>query len=288
MTSKTLQPWILLAPVLLSLALFVVMPVAIIFAYSFFRFVGPGAEKAAFQLGNWIDIFTDPFYLLGLWKTAKVAVIATVISVVVGYFPAYFLANTRSRHRPLLLMLLIVPFWISFIIRTMSWIHVLGSNGAINSGLESLGFIDKPFDMLFGQAAVLVGLVHFTLPFVILNIYVSLEGIDRNLVEASRSLGASQWSSFLNITLPISLPGLSTGTLLCFVLVSGAFITPLILGGPEDFLFGNLIYDTIMSELNLPLGAALSCVLLAFLGLFVWAFNRFVGLNQLYASLGNR
>jgi spermidine/putrescine transport system permease protein len=179
---------------------------------------------------------------------------------------------------------LIVPFWISFIIRTMSWIHVLGSNGAINSMLESAGIIDRPMDMLYGPAAVILGLVHFTLPYVILNIYVSLEGIDKSLVEAARSLGASHWSAFLKVTLPLSLPGLSTGTLLCFVLVTGAFITPLILGGPHDFLFGNLIYDTIISELNLPLGAALSCMLLVFLGLFVWTFNRFVGLNHLYKT----
>src|SRR5690606_18865539 len=119
---------------------------------------------------------------------------------------------------------------------------------------------------------------------VILNIYVSLEGIDRNLSEAARSLGASKWSAFLQVVLPLSLPGLSTGILLCFVLVSGAFITPLILGGPQDFLFGNLVYDTIMSELNLPLGATLACVLLLFLGMFVFVFNRFVGLNQLYKS----
>lgn len=282
MNTSKLYPWLLLTPAVTSLVLFVVVPVAIIFAYSFFEFVGTGAEKAAFVMDNWRDVLTDPFYLGGLWKTVKIAVLATVVSVVVGYVPAYFLANTRSRFRGLYLLLLIVPFWISFIIRTMSWIHVLGSNGAINSALQRAGVIDHPIEMLYGPGAVILGLVHFTLPYVILNIYVSLEGIDRHLVEAARSLGASPWSAFLKVTLPLSVPGLSTGTLLCFVLVTGAFITPLILGGPQDFLFGNLIYDTIISELNLPLGAALSCVLLIFLGLFVWVFNRFIGLNQFY------
>jgi spermidine/putrescine transport system permease protein len=282
MNTSKLYPWLLLTPAVASLVLFVVVPVAIIFAYSFFEFTGTGSEKAAFVMDNWRDVLTDPFYMGGLWTTAKIAVLATVVCVIVGYVPAYFLANTKSRLRGLFLLLLIVPFWISFIIRTMSWIHVLGSNGAINSALQIAGVIDQPIEMLYGPAAVILGLVHFTLPYVILNIYVSLEGIDRNLVEAARSLGASPWSAFLKVTLPLSLPGLSTGTLLCFVLVTGAFITPLILGGPQDFLFGNLIYDTIISELNLPMGAALSCILLIFLGLFVFVFNRFVGLNQLY------
>ncbi len=284
MTQSRFHPWLLLAPALLALAVFVVAPVAIVFAYSFFEFLGSGSERAAFQFGNWAEVFSDPFYLLGLWKTVRIALIATVVSVLFGYVPAYFLATTRSQHRSLLLMLLIVPFWISFIIRTMSWIHVLGTNGALNQALQALGIIDEPLEMLYGEAAVVLGLVHFTLPYVILNIYVSLEGIDRNLVEAARSLGASKWSAFLQVVLPLSLPGLSTGILLCFVLVSGAFITPLILGGPQDFLFGNLVYDTIMSELNLPLGATLACVLLLFLGMFVFVFNRFVGLNQLYKS----
>jgi spermidine/putrescine transport system permease protein len=130
-----------------------------------------------------------------------------------------------------------------------------------------------------------MGLVHFLLPFMILNIYVSLEGIDRNLVSAARTLGCTGWQAFREVTLPLSLPGLAAGCLLTFVLAGGSYVTPLILGGPDDFLFGNLIYDTIMVELNWPMGATLSTVLLVLLGAFVVIYSRFMGLSQLYKSL---
>jgi spermidine/putrescine transport system permease protein len=192
---------------------------------------------------------------------------------------------TRFRHKWLLLLLLIVPFWISFIIRTLSWIHILGEQGAINASLRWLGLIDQPLPMLYNEGSVIMGMIHFLLPYMILNVYVSLEGIDRNLLSAARTLGCTPWQAFREVTLPLSLPGLGAGSLLCFVLAAGSYITPAVLGGPGDFLFGNLIYDAIMSQLNWPLGATLSIVLFVLLGGVSVVYSRYMGLSRIYRGL---
>jgi spermidine/putrescine transport system permease protein len=160
-----------------------------------------------------------------------------------------------------LLVLLMLPFWISYIIRTMSWINILGVSGALNSALIWIGIIDEPIQMLYNETTVILGLVHFLLPFMVLNVFVSLEGIDTNLEDAANSLGATRWQGFLQVTLPLSLPGLAAGGLLCFVLAAGTYITPVILGGPRDAMFANLVFEAIITQLNWPLGSALSLML---------------------------
>jgi spermidine/putrescine transport system permease protein len=279
------RPWVLLAPALITLTLLMVVPMAIIFVFSFYEFVDVAVDRPAFQFANWREFFEDRFYHYAIWQTLRIAGITTIFCILLGYIPAYYIATTTFRHKWLLMLLLIMPFWVSFIIRQLSWVHVLGSQGIINATLLWLGVIDQPLRLLYNEASVVMGLVHFLLPFMILNIYVSLEGIDRNLVSAARTLGCTGWQAFREVTLPLSLPGLAAGSLLSFVLAGGSYVTPLILGGPDDFLFGNLIYDTIMVELNWPMGATLSTVLLVLLGIFVVIYSRFMGLSQLYKSL---
>jgi spermidine/putrescine transport system permease protein len=202
-----------------------------------------------------------------------------------GYPASYFVAMTRLKHKWLLLLLLFLPFWISFIIRTMSWIDVLGGQGAINSMLHYAGVASHPLALLYREAAVEVGTVHFLLPYMILNVWVSLEGIDRNLIHAARTLGCTPWRAFLEVTLPLSLPGLFAGLLLCFVLAAGSYLTAAILGGPANFMFGNLIYDALNSELSWPMAATLSIILLALLGLVTALYGRFIGMGQVYRGL---
>jgi spermidine/putrescine transport system permease protein len=209
-----------------------------------------------------------------------------LICAIAGYIPAYFIANTTFKHKWLLMLLLILPFWVSFIIRTYSWIHVLGNQGFVNTTLIFFGVIDEPVKMLYTEGSVIMGMIHFLLPYMVLNIYVSLEGIDRNLVSAARTLGSTPWQAFFEVTLPLSLPGLAAGSLLCFVLSAGTFVTPQILGGPRDFMFGNLIFDALMDELNWPMGATLSFVMLIMLGTIVIIYNRIMGLSQIYKSFG--
>ena len=283
-TSVPSKAWQLLAPALITLFFLLIIPMLIIFVYSFYLFVDVGVDKPAFQFGNWIEFFTDSYYHGAIWTTLRIAVTATLVCAVIGYVPAYFIATTTFRHKWLLLLLLILPFWVSFIIRTFSWIHVLGNEGFLNVALMNLGIIDQPMKMLYTEGAVIMGMIHFLLPYMVLNVYVSLEGIDRNLVSAARTLGATSWQAFLQVTLPLSLPGLAAGSLLCFVLSAGTFVTPQILGGPGDFMFGNLIFDALMDELNWPMGATLSCVMLIMLGSIVLIYNRIMGLSQVYKS----
>ena len=276
-----LRPWFLLAPALLSIIVLVVIPMSFILVYSFYENIDLAVDRAAFQFSNWQELFRDKYYHVAIWKTLRLSVIVTILAAVLGYVPAYFIAMTRFRHRWLLLLLLILQFWVSFIIRTLSWIHILGNQGALNGLFEWLGLTDAPLSMMYNETTVIIGFLHVFLPYMILNVYVSLDGIDDNLEPAARTLGATPWQAFREVTLPLSLPGLAAGCLLVFVLTGGSYVTPLILGGPNDYLFGNLIHDAVVSELNWPMGATLSFTLLVMLGLIVVIYSRFMGINQL-------
>ncbi len=278
------RPWLLLSPALTAVALLLVIPVCFIVVYSFWLRTATGADVVGFHLDNWVEVLTDPFYRYILWQTLRIAFFSTVLCILMGYVPAYFIATSRTRHKTLLILLLMLPFWISYIIRTMSWINILGVSGALNQFLLALGIVGEPLQMLYNEQTVILGLVHFLLPFMILNVYVSLEGIDRNLVDAARSLGCTGWQAFREVTLPLSLPGLAAGSLLCFVLGAGTYITPMVLGGPGDAMFANLVFDAIITQLNWPLGSALSLVLLVLLGSVVMVYNRFVGVGQIAKS----
>ncbi|MDZ5453936.1 MULTISPECIES: ABC transporter permease [Labrys] len=280
-----LRPWYLLSPTLIVLTVLMVVPIVIMTVFSFYEFVTAGVEKQVFTTANWHEFFTDSFYHLFLWKTVKVAAITAILCALLGYPPAYFIAMTRTRHKWLLLLLLIVPFWISFTIRTFSWIHILGEQGIINVVLMKIGLISEPLRMLYTQGSVIMGMIHFLLPYMILNIYVSLEGIDRNLISAARTLGCTQGQAFREVVLPLSLPGLMAGLLLCFVLAAGSYVTPQVLGSTRDALFGNLIYDTIMTQLNWPLGSTLSIVLLVLLGIVAAIYSRYMGLSRIFKGL---
>jgi spermidine/putrescine transport system permease protein len=280
------RPWFLLTPALTVITFLLVAPVVFILIYSFWLRTSTGADQAGFYLSNWQEVLSDPFYRDILLSTLRIAAITTVICAVTGYLPAYFIAMSKTRYKTLLLLLVILPFWISYIIRTMSWINILGTTGALNTVLIGLGIIDKPLDLLYNEGAVILGLVHFLLPFIVLNVYVSLEAIDRNLLDAARSLGASDLQSFFEVTLPLSLPGLAAGALLCFVLSAGTYITPVILGGPRNAMFANLVFDTIITQLNWPLGSVLSIVLLIVLGSIVLIYNRLIGIGQFAKSFG--
>ncbi|MER8366329.1 ABC transporter permease [Mesorhizobium sp. M1348] len=277
--------WVLVAPVLLLLTLLLLLPIAMMTVYTFFTFVTAGVESAVLTFDNWKEFLTDSYYHGFLWKTVRVGAITAVICAILGYFPAYFIWATTFRHKWLLLLLLIVPFWISFTIRTFSWIHILGEQGLINVLLIRLGVINEPLPMLYTEGAVIMGLLHFLLPYMILNVYVSLESIDRTLIAAARSMGCTSAQAFREVTLPLSMPGLGAGLLLCFVLAAGSYVTPQLLGGSRDALFGNLIYDTIMGQLNWPMGATLSIVLFVLLGAAAAAYSRYMGLSQIMKGL---
>ncbi len=279
------QPWILLSPSLLAVTLLLFVPLLFIIVYSFWLRTATGADVAGLHFDNWHEALTDSFYRDILLHSLKVAAVTTLVCALAGYPAAFFVAHS-SGNKALLLLLLMLPFWVSYIIRTMSWINILGVSGAVNTLLLWSGIIIEPIQMLYNEVTVILGLVHFLLPFMILNIFVSLDSLDRNIVDAATSLGATRWRAFLEVTLPLSLPGLAAGGLLCFVLAAGTYITPLILGGPRDAMFANLVFEAIITQLNWPLGSALSLMLLGVLGALVLVYNHFLGMGQLMKGLG--
>ncbi|WP_374382171.1 ABC transporter permease [Dongia sp.] len=284
MSRALARPYLLLSPAILSLSLLMVAPVIFVLVYSFWLRTAEGLDVPAFQFANWINFLTDRFYWLALYSTFKTALVTTLVCIVLGYPTAYFLARADIKNRALLLFLMFLPFWVSYIIRTMSWINVLGKNGFVNAVLVGLGITDEPLKLLYNDFSVIMGLVYFQLPYMIINVYVSLDGIDRNLESAARVLGCNPWQSFWEVTLPLSLPGLGAGSLLCFVLAAGSYVTPRLLGGTDTLFFPDLIYEAIISQLDWPFGAVLSIVMLVALGLVIAVYNRFMSLSDVYRS----
>jgi spermidine/putrescine transport system permease protein len=264
--------------------LLLVVPVCFIIVYSFWLRAPTGADIPAFQFGNYSKFFEDFFYPSILIRTIRVAAETVVLCLVMGYIPAYFFYRSETRYKSVLLLLIMLPFWISFIIRTLSWINILGETGLINYILIKLHILSEPLALLYNEAAVLLGLIQYLLPFMILNVYVSLEGIDKSLLEAARSLGCTEWQAFKEITLPLSLPGVSAGCLLVFVLTCGTYLPPMILGGPGNDMIANLIFKRVIGTLDWPFGSAISVILLMLLGVIVYTYNRYLGINQIFKS----
>ncbi|MFL6277232.1 MAG: ABC transporter permease [Blastocatellia bacterium] len=205
----------------------------------------------------------DPLYLRAYWRTIWIATATTALCLIASYPVAYYLAlRAGQRWKRLLLVLTVIPFWTSFLIRTYAWMLLLRSEGVINSLLLHTGLIHEPLKLLYNDFAVLVGQVYGELPFMILPIYVALERLDTRLLEAAQDLGANRFWTFIKVTLPLSRPGLIAGIVLVFIPSLGAFITPDLLGGAKSIMVGNLIQNQ-FAQLNQPFGSALSLLLTA-------------------------
>lgn len=286
MKEKSLRPWLLLSPSLTAVFLLLVVPVCFVVVYSFWLRAPSGADIPAFQFGNYAKFFADFFYPGILLKTIRVALETVFFCLIMGYIPAYFFYKTESKFKPFLMILVMLPFWISFIIRTLSWINILGDSGMINHFLLQMGLIKEPFAMLYNEGAVIMGLLQYLLPFMILNIYVSLDGIDKSLAEAAKGLGCTEWQAFREVTLPLSMPGVSAGCLLVFVLTCGTYLPPMILGGPGDELIANLIFKRVIGTLDWPFGSAISTILMGLLAVIVYTYNKYMGISQIFNALG--
>jgi spermidine/putrescine transport system permease protein len=284
MRKDALKPWALLAPSLTAVFLLLVVPVCFVVVYSFWLRAPSGADISAFQWGNYAKFFVDFFYPGVLLRTIRVSLETVALCLVMGYIPAYFFYRTTSRFRSFFLLLIMLPFWVSFIIRILSWINILGDTGLFNHVLMKAGIISQPLSLLYNEGAVLLGLIQYLLPFMILNVYVSLEGIDKSMAEAARSLGCTEWQAFKEVTLPLSLPGVSAGCLLVFVLTSGTYLPPMILGGPGNDMIANLIFKRIIGTLDWPFGSAISVVLLSLLCIIIYTYNRYLGIGQIFKS----
>jgi spermidine/putrescine transport system permease protein len=262
-----------LGPGVFWLVFFFVIPILLILTYSFYQF-SDGVMQKTFTMENYIRAVTQHLYFKIFTKSLWYGVVVTSLCLLIGYPCAYFLART-------MFLALIVPFWTSIVVRTYAWKVLLGTNGLINHFLFELGIIEFPIRFLYTEKAVFIGLIHVFLPFMILPLYASIEKIAQHLEEAAQDLGANRILTFLRINLPLSLPGISTGCLLVFILTVGSYITPDLLGGPSEIMISNVIQKEYYVSFNWPFGSSLAMLLLFIILALVMFYNRIFKLEKI-------
>jgi len=259
--SDRLSGYGLLLPTLLIMGIGILVPVLILSAMSFWSRDGFEFDTT-FTLENYAKIGDQPIYMAFLFRSFWMAGLATIVTVILCYPMAYYVAFHVKRRKLLWIVLMTLPFWTSYLLRVFAWKVILGYEGVINSGLLTIGFIEEPLEfLLYSQTAVVITLAHAWAAFAILPIYVSLEKIDRSLLEAATDLGDRPLRRFLRITLPLSMPGVIAATFLIFIPTTGDYITPALIGGPDGAMIGNLIQLQFGPMNNWPMGASLSIVL---------------------------
>lgn len=251
---------LMVAPAMLWLSIFFVIPLLIVVAVSFAGRTPYGQIIFEFTLKNYLR-FLEPLYLQIFADTLIVAVITTVATIIMGYPLAYFIARLPKKWQQPGLILVMIPFWINFLIRSYAWVIILRTQGVVNTFLMKLGLIEQPLQMLYNDAAVMLGMIYALLPFMVLPIYVSIEQLDLRLLEAASDLGASPMTAFRKITLPLTMPGIAAGTILVFISSLGMFVVPDVMGGAKSALIGNLIQNQFLAARDWPFGSALSIVL---------------------------
>jgi putrescine transport system permease protein len=217
------------------------------------------------NVGNYRYLLDDALYWKAYLNSAKIAAISTLLCLLIGYPMAYGIARARPDRRMLLLLMVILPFWTSFLIRVYAWIGILKNNGLINNMLMALGVIDSPIVMMQTDFAVYLGIVYSYLPFMILPLYANLEKLDVTLREAAYDLGARPWRTFLSVTLPLSVPGIIAGSLLVFIPAVGEFVIPALLGGPDTLMIGRVLWDEFFSNRDWPVASAVAIAVLLLL-----------------------
>jgi ABC-type spermidine/putrescine transport system permease subunit I len=261
----------LVLPLIAYLAAFYAYPVAAMMLRSI--------AEPGWTLENFRRVFENPVYLHVLWLTFRVGVIVTTAALLLGFPVAYVLARIDRAKSNLLMMLVLLPFWTSILVRTYAWMVLLGRQGLVNQFLLAIGAIDEPVQLLNTSFAVYVAMVHILLPFMILPLYSVIRGIDGNLLRAAEGLGATPLGVFRQVLLPLALPGLSAGCLLVFILALGFFITPALVGGPRDLMIAVLIQQQV-ELFNWPFASALAVVLLAAALLVFAGFARTLGIPE--------
>src|SRR5271155_5294170 len=251
-------------PPLLWVTLFLLVPYAILFCYSFWSVSSLQVVVHNWNLQNYEQLFRNPLYLTVLLRSIRIVGAVTLLALLLGYPLAYYLSFHAAKRKDLLYQLVIIPLWASYLVRGYAWKTILGSDGVLNGFLQYLHITHQPVGyLLYSPFAVIITLTHIYTPFTLLPIYASLEHIPRNLVEASHDLGASPWSTFRRVILPLSLPGVLAGATFAFVLTLGDFLAPLLVGGPSGIMISNVVVSLFGAAYNWPLGAAISfCMML--------------------------
>lgn len=262
--APTRGPLLLLVPACAVLLVLLVLPVGYLLEFSLHTAI-PGRLQVApgLTLANYARIFLDPFHRGVVVNTVGLSVLVTLLTLVAGFPLAYFLWSAPARWKGLLTMLVVAPLLVSIVVRTYGWMVILGDNGVVNDLLRALRIVDEPIQMMFTGFAVVVGLTHIELPFMVLSILAALERIDPSMSEAAETLGASRWRTIRHVILPLSVSGIAAGTTLVFSLSISAFVTPALMGGSGTRVLTTLIYQQFVTVFNWPFGAAVAAVLLA-------------------------
>jgi len=233
-----------------------------------------GLLTMTLNLGNYIFLAEDPLYLFSYLSSLKIAAVSTLIALLLGYPMAYAIARAPTGRRNLLLMLVILPFWTSFLLRVYAWIGLLKANGLVNNVLLWLGVIDQPLVILQTDFAVYLGIVYTYLPFMILPLYATLSKMDGDLLEAAADLGARPAVTFLTVTLPLSMPGVLAGSMLVFIPAVGEYVIPALLGGPGTLMIGSVLWNEFFLNRDWPVAAAVAIVMVLVLALPITLLRR--------------
>ena len=277
---------VILAPTL-WLVVFFLIPLLVVFkiALSAFAMGQPpylpmfswGADESLtidIHFSNFLFILRDTLYANAYINSVRIAAVSTVLALLIAYPMAWFIARADDKHRNLLLMLVILPFWTSFLLRVYAWMGFLGRNGIINNALMALGIIDEPILMLQTEVAVFIGIVYTYLPFMVLPLYTTLVKLDQSLIEASADLGARPFMTFLTVTLPLSMPGVIAGSMLVFIPAIGEFVIPSLLGGADTLMIGRVLWDEFFANRDWPVASSVAIVMLVILVVPIMLLSR--------------
>ena len=267
----------LVGPATIFIVVCLLAPLAMLLRYSLNDF--DSAKKLmieAVTFANYIKFFTDPYYTSILWTTVRIAVLVTATCLLLGFPLAYVVARTQSRLKHLLIISIVLPLFVGNSVRAAGWMVVFGNKGFVNASLMGLGLIDKPFEIMFTEKAVIIGIIAVNLPFMVLSLQSVIEGIDRSVEEAAFSLGAPPVTMFRRVLWPLALPGILAGTILTFILAMNAYATPFLLGGPLFKMMAPLIYNQFTQQTNWPFGGAIAFILMTVTLLLTLAANLII------------
>ncbi|OFC77999.1 MULTISPECIES: spermidine/putrescine ABC transporter permease PotB [Bacillus] len=264
---------LLALPTVAWLLIFFLIPLVFVLGFAFMQRGAYGTVEMQFTLENISRVF-DSLYLGTLWETVKIAVITTVICLLIGYPFAYTITIVDRKYRSILLLLATIPFWINFLVRSYAWIVILRSQGLVNTLLLKLGIISEPLNLLYNTPSVILGMVYSLLPFMILPVYAAIEQLDKRKLEAAYDLGATPIKAFWNITVPMTMSGIATGSILVFVSSIGMFVVSDVMGGSKVALIGNVIQNQFLGARDWPFGSALSIIVVLFSVLLIYLYYR--------------
>ena len=272
------QKMLLITPLILFLCIFYVYPLLKMLGMSFL------SKDMTLSIINYSAFFSNQLNIFSLFITLKIGFFVTIICLLLGYPLSYYLSCLPQKKANILMIFILIPLWTSILVRTLSWILILGRNGIMNQVLIKVGLIDQPLKLIFNSFGLTLGMVHVMMPFMVLSLYSVMAGIDRNLLKAAQNLGAKPMEAFRKIFLPLSMPGITAGCILVFIISIGFFVTPVLLGGPKQLMLSMLIDQSVSVLLDWGFAAAASFILLFIVSCIFLVSAKIIGFDKLWGK----